>query len=151
MSVLASIEEYAGCNNISRWNCKFYLQVFKRRCTTGWCGLDVGNVKYDECGTSEEDIGSDGNGCYTTDTQSIFLLKNTKIFRAGSYLVQCTLKQSIPNNCKNHFIQDDLKGIKTSAFLVIGNSTPWGGICAVYLYTNESIWHMTVFTSESAV
>ena len=128
MSVLASIEE--GIQDvtiregeIADFTCKYSKDVLQ--IDVDWM---VGNVKYDECGSSEEDIGSDGNGCYTTDTQSILLLKNTKIFTAGSYLVQCTLKQSIPNNCKNHSsIQDDLKSIKTSAFLIIGNSTPWGG------------------------
>lgn len=123
---MASIEEglqdvriHQG--EIAEFTCKFskgdVLQI-----DVDWM---VGNVKYDDCarGTAEEDLGSDGNGCYTTDTQSVLLLKNNSI--AGMYLVQCTLKQSVPNDCRNHSsIPDDFKSIKRSASLLIGNSTP---------------------------
>ena len=30
-----------------------------------------------DCVTAEEDIGPDSNGCYTTETQSVLLIRNT--------------------------------------------------------------------------
>ena len=48
-------------------------------------------------GEEEEDIGPDNNGCYTTETQSVLIIRNTSSFTSGSrYTVQCNLQQNIP-------------------------------------------------------
>ena len=43
-----------------------------------------------------EDIGADSNGCYTTETQSVLLIRDTSSFTPGNHSVQCILQQNIP-------------------------------------------------------
>ena len=56
----------------------------------------VGGREYD-CVTTEEDIGADSNGCYTTEAQSVLLIRDTSSFTPNStYTVQCILQHDIP-------------------------------------------------------
>ena len=51
------------------------------------------------CVTAEEVI---SNGCYTTETQSVFLIRNTNASTADFiYDVKCILQQSIPQEFRN--------------------------------------------------
>ena len=61
----------------------------------------VGDILFNECGSTEDDIAPDGNGCYTNDTHSVLVLRNTSSLATGSHLVQCILEQNIPDNFKN--------------------------------------------------
>ena len=78
--------------------------------------------QYDECVSIEEDIAPDGNGCYTNDTHSVLVLKNTDSLAVGSYQIQCILQQNISDSLflndpsfQQRFHNDTVE----SAFLVI--------------------------------
>ena len=61
----------------------------------------VGGREYD-CVTAEEDIGADSNGCYTNETQSVLLIRNSSSFTPDiTYTVQCILQQSIPQEFRD--------------------------------------------------
>ena len=61
----------------------------------------VDGDQYDGCGSTEDDIAPDGNGCYTNDTHSVLVLRNTSSLAAGSHPVQCILQQNIPEDFKD--------------------------------------------------
>ena len=54
--------------------------------------------QYEECGSTEDDITPDGNGCYTNDPHSVLVLRNISSLSIGSYPVQCTLQQNISDS-----------------------------------------------------
>ena len=56
---------------------------------------------FDECGSTEDDIAPDGNGCYTNDTHSVLVLRNTSSLGTGGHPVECILEQNIPDDFKN--------------------------------------------------
>ena len=61
----------------------------------------VGGGQYD-CDTAEEDIEADSNGCYTTETQSVLLIRDTSSFTPGrTSTVQCILQQNIPQEFRD--------------------------------------------------
>ena len=79
----------------------------------------VGGREYD-CGTAEEDIGADSNGCYTTETQSVLLIRNTGSFTPGNHSVQCILQQNIPEQFRvDPSFQDKYNSITRKATLGI--------------------------------
>ena len=60
-----------------------------------------GGREYD-CGTAEEVIGADSNGCYINETQSVLLIRNTSSFTPGiGHQVQCILQQNIPQEFRD--------------------------------------------------
>ena len=61
----------------------------------------VGNSFRFECGTSDEDVDSDTNGCYGNEAESILLVQNTTMFGVGSHRVQCHLNQNFPEEFVN--------------------------------------------------
>ena len=60
----------------------------------------VDGGQYD-CVTTEEDIEADSNGCYTTETQSVLLIRDTSLFTTGNHSVQCILQQNIPQEFRD--------------------------------------------------
>ena len=74
-----------------------------------------------DCVTAEEDIGSDSNECYTTDTQSVLLIRDTSSFTPGRHQVECILQQNIPEvfRVDNSFIEE-YNTLTRRAFLTIG-------------------------------
>ena len=52
----------------------------------------MGDSPFKECDSTEDDIAPDGNGCYTNDTHSVLILRDTGSLAIGSYLVQCILQ-----------------------------------------------------------
>ena len=52
----------------------------------------VDGSQYD-CVTAEEDIEAGSNGCYTAESQSVLLIRNTT---PGRHQVECILQQNIP-------------------------------------------------------
>ena len=77
----------------------------------------VGDISFNECDSTENDITPDGNGCYTNDTHSVLVI-NTLV--PGSYPVQCILEQSIPEDFKNDpSFQENFNNITRSASLTI--------------------------------
>ena len=82
----------------------------------------VDGREYD-CVTAEEDIGADSNGCYTTETQSVLLIRNTSPFTPNStYTVQCILQQNIPQEFSNDesFKEEFNENLTRTAFLTTG-------------------------------
>ena len=61
----------------------------------------VGDILFNECDSTEDDIAPDGNGCYTNDTHSVLVLRNTSSLATGGHPVQCILEQNIPDDFKN--------------------------------------------------
>ena len=85
---------------------------------------------YDECGSTDDDIAPDGNGCYTNDTHSVLLLRNISSLATGSYRVQFVLQQNIQNGFKNDpSFEESLNNITRSASLTI--TEPRGKIIEV--------------------
>ena len=77
---------------------------------------------YDVCVSTEEDIAPDGNECYTNDTHSVLVLRNTNSLAVGSYQVQCILQQNISDSLflnDPSFQQNFHNETVESAFLVI--------------------------------
>ena len=82
----------------------------------------VDGGQYD-CVTAEEDIGADSNGCYTTETQSILLIRDTSSFTPNiGHQVQCILQQNIPQEFRDDesFKQEFNEILTRTAFLTIG-------------------------------
>ena len=75
---------------------------------------------FDGCGSTEDDIAPDGNGCYTNDTHSVLVIRNTSSLATGNHLVQCTLEQNIPEDFKNDpSFRESFNSITRSASLTI--------------------------------
>ena len=71
----------------------------------------VGGREYD-CGTAEEDIEADSNGCYINETQSVLLIRDTSSFTPDiGHQVQCILQQNIPQE----FRDDESFNLKKSS------------------------------------
>ena len=88
----------------------------------------VDDGQYD-CVTAEEAIGADSNGCYTTKTQSVLLIKNTSSFSTGNHSVQCILQLNIPQEFRDDdsFKEEYNDTITRSTFLITrptGESVP---------------------------
>ena len=58
----------------------------------------VGDIPFNECDSTEADIATDGNGCYTNDTHSVLVINTLD---PDSYPVQCILQQNVPQDFKN--------------------------------------------------
>ena len=77
----------------------------------------VGDILFDECDSTEDDMAPDGNGCYTNDTHSVLVI-NT--LAPGSYPVQCILQQNIPEEFKKDpSFQENFNNITRSASLSV--------------------------------
>ena len=77
----------------------------------------VGDMIFNDCDSTEDDIAPNGNGCYTNGTHSV-LVMNT--LDPGSYQVQCILQQNIPEEFKNDpSFQENFNSITRSSSLTI--------------------------------
>ena len=77
----------------------------------------VGNIPFNECDSTEDDIAPDSNGCYTNDTHSVLVINTLD---PGSFPVQCILQQNIPDDFRNDpSFQDNFNNITRSASLTI--------------------------------
>ena len=76
-----------------------------------------------DCGSAEEDVEAGSNGCYTTETQSVLLIRNTSSFTLDKNQVQCILEQNISDEFRkdNSFKEeyDTLTTLTRTAFLFI--------------------------------
>ena len=92
-----AIINYVGITEKESTNftCNFSKRDFDN-ITVYWT---VDGGQYD-CDTAEEDIEADSNGCYTTETQSVLLIRNTG-FITGNHNVQCILQQNIPQEFRD--------------------------------------------------
>ena len=76
----------------------------------------VDGSQYD-CVTAEEDLGPDSIGCYTTETQSVLLIRNASI---GIHPVQCVLQQAISREfAEDDSFKEEFNEQLTSALLTI--------------------------------
>ena len=100
----------------------------------------VDGVEYD-CVNREEDIRLDNIRCYTTETQSDLIIRNTSSYSPyRRYPVQCNLQQTIPEE----FTEDPSfkNGILTrTAFLAIICESKW----CVLFYT---VWFVSYLNSS---
>ena len=72
-----------------------------------------------DCVTAEEDIGADSNGSYTTETQSVLLIRDTSSFTPDiGHQVQCILQQNIPQEFRDD--ESFKEEILRTTFLTIG-------------------------------
>ena len=117
-----AIINYVGITEKESTNftCNFSKRDFDN-ITVYWT---VDGGQYD-CVTAKEDIEADSNGCYTTETQSVLLIRDS-----GSFItvnsVQCILQQNIPQEFRDDdsFKEEYNDTITRSAFL---NTRPTGG------------------------
>ena len=118
IAVLATIEN--DIQNVSvlkgeraTFTCKF-LKGNVSDIAINW---SVGDISFNECDSTEDNIAPDGNGCYTNDTHSVLVI-NT--LAPGSYPVLCILEQNIPEDFKNDpSFQENFNNITRSASLTI--------------------------------
>lgn len=77
--------------------------------------------QYKECGSTENDIAPGGNGCYTTGSWSVLLLRNISSLPIGSYPVQFIVQQNIPDDFRSDssFQENLINSITRSASLTI--------------------------------
>ena len=107
----------------ANFTCNFYKGNVD---STVYWTVDGG--QYD-CDTAEEGI---SNRCYTTETQSVLLIRDTSSFTPNStYTVQCILQQNIPQEFSNdESFKEEFNEILTrTAFLTTG----------IYIYIYVSI------------
>ena len=93
--MLATLEGEIENVSISRGESAEFTCKFSKGDVDIDINWSVGDIVFDECGSKEKDISPDGNGCYTTNTESVLLLQNTSVFDARPYPVQCVLQQTI--------------------------------------------------------
>ena len=81
----------------------------------------VGGREYDCVTAEEEDIEADSNGCYTTEIQSVLLIRDTSSFTPDStYTVQCILQQNIPHKFRDdESFKEEFNEIQRTASLTI--------------------------------
>ena len=117
-TVLATIEGEIENVTISRGESAEFTCKFSKGDVDIDINWSVGDIVFDECGSTKKDILSpDSNGCYTTDAKSVLLLQNTSAlvfcnvheYHTCPYPVQCVLQQNIRDDFKkdptfkNHF------------------------------------------------
>ena len=90
----------------------------------GDVGIDinwsVGDIVFDECGSTEKDIAPESNGCYITTTESVLQLQNTSVFDTRSYSVQCVLQQNITDDFKKDpTFQSRFNTLTSSSYLFV--------------------------------
>ena len=117
IAVLASIEDIQSVSVLEGGRAIFTCKFFKGDIDIDWT---VDCDPFDECGSTEDDIAPDGNGCYTNDTHSVLVLRNTSSLATGSHPVQCILEQNIPNDFRNDpSFQEKFNSTTRSASLTI--------------------------------
>ena len=99
-AVLATVEGEIENVSISRGESAEFTCKFSKRDVDIDINWSVGDVVFDECGSTEKDIAPDGNGCYTTNTESMLFLGNTSSFSTSNHQVQCVIQQNINDNFK---------------------------------------------------
>ena len=102
IAVLATIDSDIQNVNITKGENANFTCNFSEGDVDSTVKWRVGGHEYD-CGTAEEeDIEADSNGCYTTETQSVLLIRDTSSFTPGrTYTVQCILQQNIPQEFRD--------------------------------------------------
>ena len=102
IAVLATIDSHIQSVNITQdESANFMCQFSKRDADDIRVYWTVDGGPYD-CVTDEEDIEADSNGCYTTETQSVLMIRDTSSFTPGSrHLVMCNLQQNIPQEFRD--------------------------------------------------
>ena len=121
VAVLASIEnDIQSVSIFEAENVTFTCEFLKGTISNIDIDWTVDGDLFDECGSTVDDIAPDGNGCYTTDTVSVLVLRNTSLLATGSHPVQCVLEQNIPEDFKNDpSFQESFNIITRSALLTI--------------------------------
>ena len=87
---------------------------------------DVPSTVYWTVGGREYDcVTAEGVGCYTTETQSVLLIRNTSSFIPNStYTVQCILQHDIPQEFRDdESFKEEFNETLRTAFLTIGKYT----------------------------
>ena len=90
----------------------------------------VDGEEHRDCVTAEEDIGPDSNGCYTIETQSVLLIRNTSSLTPGRrHQVQCILQQNIPQEYRDDdSFKEEYETLTRTAFLT---TKPTGGSASI--------------------
>ena len=82
----------------------------------------VDDKEQSNCFATEEEIRPDSNGCYTTETRSVLLIRNTSSFTPDRrHQVQCILQQNIPPEFRddNSFNEEYDTLLTRESFLLI--------------------------------
>ena len=123
-TVLATVEGEIENVTISRGESAEFTCKFLKGDVDIYIEWSVGDTVFDECGYTEKDIAPDGNGCYTTNTESVLQLQNTSMFNFRSYSVQCVVQQNITDEFKNDLsFQSHFNNVTSSSFLFIENKS----------------------------
>ena len=121
-TVLATVEGEIETVSISRGESAEFTCKFSKGDVDIDINWSVGDIVFDECGSTEKDISPDGNGCYNTNTESVLQLQNTSSFAFRSYSVQCVLHQNITDEFKNDVsFQTHFNNLTSTSFLFIVN------------------------------
>ena len=97
-AVLATVEGEIENVTISRGESAEFTCKFSKRDVDIDIYWRVFYIAFYECGSTEKDIAPDGNGCYTTDTESVLFLGNTSSFSTSNHYVYCVIHQIIGDN-----------------------------------------------------
>ena len=118
IAVLATIEnDIQSMSVVEGERATFTCEFLKGNISDIAINWSVGDILFDECDSTEDDIAPDGNGCYTNDTHSVLVINTLD---PGSYPVQCILQQNILENFKyDPSFQDNFNNITRSASLTI--------------------------------
>ena len=101
------------------------------------------NVTF-ECGSLDEGVDPEINGCYGNDGESVLMIQTTAQFGVGHHFVSCVLDQNLPNGfTEDPSFEDEFDDmLMTGAFLVIelaGNGI-YGVIKRYAVYINGATY-----------
>ena len=132
IAVLASMEDIQSVPVLEGKSALFTCKFSKGSVSNINIDWTFDGDQFDECGSTQDDIAPDGNGCYTNDTHSVLVLSS---LATGSHPLQCILQQNIPEDFKNDpSFQENFNNIITrSASLTI-----MGRFLSMYMYLKRT-------------
>ena len=115
---LATVEGEIENVSISRGESAEFICKFSKGDVDINITWSVGDMEFDECGSTEDDIAPENNWCYTNDTHSVLLLQDTNEFDTRPYPVQCVLQQNITEDfMKDPTFQNRFNTLTSSSYL----------------------------------
>ena len=119
-TVLTTVEGEIENVSISRGESAEFTCKFSKGDVDIDINWSVGDIVFDECGSTEKDIPPESNGCYTTGTESVLFLGNTSSFSTSKHQVQCAIQQNISDNFKKDpSFEESFNNMTSSAILEI--------------------------------
>ena len=149
---LATIESEIEDVSIIRGESAEFTFKFSKRDVDIDIKWSVDDIVFDECGSTEKDIAPDGNGCYTTDTESVLLLQNTSMFTFRSYSVQCFLQQNITDDFREDpTFQNHFNTLTSNSYLFGENYPKHVHVTSPYIFYFMGLRHVIIVACHHPV